>query len=599
MNKDNLKTKKLAHICRELIQDGNKLSRRDLSMATGMSLGTINYILRKGEEINYFQSNGEHFNVTQTGLNFMEQFKVDNAIILAAGFGLRCVPLTYETPKGLLTVYGKPMLERQIEQLLEKKISEIIIVVGYMKEKFDYLIDKYGVKLLYNPEYSTKNNLTSLYCALPYLKGSYILCADNWIEKNIFNAYEAESWFSCLYMEGNTNEWCVEQTKNERIKKISIGGADAWAIVGPAYFSRIFSEKFAALLREYYSMPGTEDYYWEHVLRENISKLPMYMNKQTDNVHEFEDLSELRRYDDSYINNSNNVIMESIASFFCVPEEKISDIFPIKEGLTNKSFHFCIGENGFVYRFPGIGTEKLINRANEKYVYDAIKPMGISDNVLFFDANTGVKISEYIENARNADPFNDVELRVCMEQIRKVHTNSVKSAHSYDIASMIEYYYSLAEEINAIRFSDVGVVRDNMRQLLKLRQIFNIPEVLCHGDFAHVNVLLLPDNTSRIIDWEFSGMSDPIMDVSMFAIFAQFDRARIDLSLHMYLGRDATKEEFARLYMYVALSGFLWCMWSEYKQRLGQEFGEYPMIMYRYMKDYYDLLKRGNYITIG
>jgi thiamine kinase-like enzyme len=312
-------------------------------------------------------------------------------------------------------------------------------------------------------------------------------------------------------------------------------------------------------------------------------------------VHEFENLDELRSYDDSYINNSNNIIMQSIAKLFRVAEGKIQDIFPIKDGLTNKSFHFRVDENRFVFRVPGIGTEKLINRANEKYVYEAIKSLNISDVVVYFDADSGIKISRYFEDTRNADPFKDDELAVCMEQIRQVHLSCVKSAHSYDIESMIEYYYSLAEGINAIRFSDIDITRGYLHRLLELRKRLNIPETLCHGDYAHVNVLLLPDGESKLIDWEFSGMADPIMDVSMFAIFAQFDRARIDLSLRMYLGREATRKETIRLYMYVALSGFLWCMWSQYKQGLGQEFGEYPLIMYRYMKDYYDILIK-NYI---
>ena len=172
----------------------------------------------------------------------MSNFKVDNAIILAAGFGSRFVPLTYETPKGLLKVKGQVMLERQIEQLLEVGVEEIIIVVGYMKEKFDYLIDKYGVKLVYNPEFSSKNNLASLHLVREYLANTYILMADNWIEKNIFNTYEPHSWFSCLYFGGDTAEWCVTKSDEKgKIEEISIGGKDSWAIVGPSFFSEDLS----------------------------------------------------------------------------------------------------------------------------------------------------------------------------------------------------------------------------------------------------------------------------------------------------------------------------------------------------------------------
>jgi CTP:phosphocholine cytidylyltransferase-like protein/thiamine kinase-like enzyme len=528
--------------------------------------------------------------LTDTGQAFLDKFRVRNAIFLAAGFGSRCVPLTFETPKGLLEVYGKPMIERQIEQLLEKGISEIIIVVGYKKEKFDYLIDKYGVKLVYNPEYATKNNLASLHCVLPWLDSSYILMSDNWIEKNIFNLYEPHSWFSCLYFEGPTHEWCVTASAGNKIEFISIGGQDAWAVVGPAYFSPSFSARFKQLVTDYYKRPGTEDYYWEHILRENINSLPMYMNRQTGNVHEFENLEELRMFDPSYNRASHNKIMEGIAELFNVPEEKIQDIYPIKEGLTNSSFHFSIGAESYVYRIPGTGTDKLINRKNEKAVYDAIGKLGMADEIINFDAESGVKISRFIDNARVSDPFNDAELEICMKQIRKIHESGISSPNSYSIDKMIDYYVSLAEGLNAIRFSDIAETKEKVKRLLDVRRKLAIPDVLCHGDYAHVNVLVLPDGSSRIIDWEFAGMGDPVMDVAMYAIFAEFDKERIDLSLHFYLGREPAREEWIRLYMYVALGGFLWTMWSQYKQALGQEFGEYPLIMYRYMKDFYRLL---------
>lgn len=522
----------------------------------------------------------------------MRKIKVDNAIILAAGFGSRCVPLTYETPKGLLEVNGKPMLERQIEQVLEKGIEEIIIVVGYMKERFDYLIDKYNVKLVYNSEFSTKNNLASLYCVRDYLKNSYVLVADNWIEQNIFNTYETRSWFSCPYIEGETAEWCVTKSdEDDRITQLTIGGKDSYVIVGPAFFTKDFSDTFKSLLEKYYKDIRAADYYWEHILLWHLEELPMYMNKQQDNVFEFENLEELRMYDKSYENNTKCMIMEYISDRFNVEQEKIRGIEPLKAGVTNFSFVFSISGKRYVFRLPGIGTDKLINRFNEKYVYEVIMPLGISDEVVDFNAENGIKIARYYENSHIADPYNDDHLAKSMRHLFKLHKNKFTIEHRFDIENMINYYYSLAKEANAIRFSDVEEVLIKVEELHNFSKKLAIPEILCHGDFAHTNVLLLPDGSTKIIDWEYSGAADPIMDVSMYSIYAEFDRERIDLALNLYLGRSPNKNEQARLYLYVALAGFLWCMWGQYKQSLGQEFGEYPLKMYRYMKDFYKILK--------
>lgn len=516
---------------------------------------------------------------------------VDNAIILAAGLGSRFVPLTYETPKGLLEVHGQPMLEHQIEQLIEAGITEIIVVVGYMKEAFEYLIDKYGVKLVFNPDYATKNNLWSLRCAAEYLKNSYVLVADNWIERSIFNAEESSSWFSCLKFDGDTDEWCIETDDAGWIEKIEIGGAGSLAIVGPAFFNEGFSVRFRELMGEYAKRPEADGYYWEHILKEHIDELPMRVNEQTGNVHEFECLEELRAYDVSYVVDSRNSVMRFIAKAFGVEESAIEDIFPLKEGVTNNSFHFAIGGEEYVLRVPGIGTDKQIDRRSEKLVYDSIAPLGISDEVVLFDAESGIKITRYWRDVRSADPFDDCDLEISMKQIRQVHDLKIEIPHRFDIGRMITDYYALAESANAIRFRDIEQAKHMVRNLFELKKLVDVPEILCHGDCAHINMLILPNGAGKVIDWEYAGMADPVMDVSMYAIFAEFDKERIDLALRMYVGGEPSETEQTRCYLYVALAGFLWCMWAEYKQALGQEFGEYPMTMYRYLKDFYRILE--------
>ena len=108
--------------------------------------------------------------LTQAGDSLLNTHRIDNAVILSAGMSTRFVPLNFEIPKGLLTVKGEPLIERQICQLREKGIEEIIIVVGYMKEQFEYLVGKYGVILVETDEYETKNNHASIWAARQYLK---------------------------------------------------------------------------------------------------------------------------------------------------------------------------------------------------------------------------------------------------------------------------------------------------------------------------------------------------------------------------------------------------------------------------------------------
>jgi CTP:phosphocholine cytidylyltransferase-like protein/thiamine kinase-like enzyme len=591
-------------LLREIIL-GTETTQRELAETLGFSLGKVNSLISQAESEGYLESEAGQYAITSSGSDFLKSFMVDNAIILTAGFGSRFVPLTYETPKGLLKVFGQPMIERLIEQLKEKGIDEIILVVGYMKETFDYLIDKYDVTIVFNPEFSAKNNLASLYVARQHLKNSYLLVADNYIENNIFNTYESESWFSSLYFPEKSAEWYVnKQSKAGRIEEITIGGADGYVIVGPAYFNKTFSTQFSKYLEEYYARPETDNFYWEHILRDHLDTLPMYINDQTGNVHEFENLAELREYDKSYLDDTKSKLMEHIARVFKVDQSAISDIEPLKDGVTNQSFIFSVSNDSYgkvdkyVFRLPGTGTDKLIDRSNEKLVYEHIAPLNIADEIVDFDSESGIKISRYYENSRIATPLSDSDLDVAMTMIKKVHDQAFHIDHSFDIASMIDYYQSLAESINAIRFTDIADVKQDVRHLMDFKDKIAIPEILCHGDYAHTNILFLEDGSAKVIDWEYAGASDPIMDVSMYGIYALFDKERIDLCLRLYLKREPSKSEWARLYLYVALGGYLWCMWAEYKQGLGQEFGEYPLQMYRYMKDFYKLLVEGGYLEI-
>ena len=114
--------------------------------------------------------------ITQEGEAQLAPYLVDNAIIMAAGYSARCMPLSNVMPKGLFQVKGEILIEREIKQLLEAGIEEIIVVTGFMAEKFEYLKERYGVILIENKDFDKYNNMASLYAAQNYMKNSYILC---------------------------------------------------------------------------------------------------------------------------------------------------------------------------------------------------------------------------------------------------------------------------------------------------------------------------------------------------------------------------------------------------------------------------------------
>ena len=178
----------------------------------------------------------------------ISQYKVDNAIIMAAGFSSRFAPLSYTTPKALLKVKGEIMIERQIRQLIEAGVPDIYVVVGHKKEMFYYLSEKYGVHIIENPDYASRNNHSSIYAAREYLGNSYICSADNYFMENVFEPYVYEPYYSAVYMSGPTTEYCLSTNFNGRITHVKIGGSDSWCMMGHSYWDRKFSQSFVDLL---------------------------------------------------------------------------------------------------------------------------------------------------------------------------------------------------------------------------------------------------------------------------------------------------------------------------------------------------------------
>ena len=414
---------KYAYLLREIFEC-NTITQRELAQKMSLSLGSVNTLIKEALSLNYITKCDNMTVLTLSGLEYLSAFKVDRAIIMAAGFGSRFVPLTFETPKGLLEVFGERMIERQIKQLHEVGIYDIVIVVGYLKEHFDYLIDKYNVKLVYNPDYSTKNNISTLHYAAEYIKGFnvYILSSDNWMRENMYHRYEPYSWYSSIYMEGNTNEWVLKFNKKREITDIKVGGKDAYVMYGPVYFCKDFSNVFIPILEKAFFTPGSDDWYWENVLMNEIKAenkyLPaMHINPQPDNqVYEFENLEELRAFDDRYKENSGNVALELIAKVFDIPQSRIKGLRTLKAGMTNKSFLFEVDNQSYICRIPGKGTDVLIDRKHEYDSYMAVKDLHITERIIYFDRESGYKISKFYDGSRNADPENKEEMGRCMEE---------------------------------------------------------------------------------------------------------------------------------------------------------------------------------------
>ncbi|GHU64628.1 hypothetical protein FACS189447_01840 [Spirochaetia bacterium] len=239
--------------------------------------------------------------LTEEGYTALSPYKVDNAIIMAAGRSSRCLPFSEIMPKGLFKIKNEVLLERQIEQIKAAGINQIVLVVGYQKEKFMYLKDKYGVLIIENNEYSTRNNIHSLFVAQGFMKNSYICCSDNYFVHNGFRDYVYDSYYSAGYADTFMEEYCITRMDGDYIAGIVKGGEKKWFTLGEAYFSKNFSSKFIELLNAEYSDPGIYKLLMDDYLAKHIDVLKMRLKEDTNkDIKEFDSIEECIAFDPGF-----------------------------------------------------------------------------------------------------------------------------------------------------------------------------------------------------------------------------------------------------------------------------------------------------------
>lgn len=276
-----------------------------------------------------------------------------NAIIMAAGTSSRFVPLSSEIPKGLLEVKGEILIERQIRQLQEAGVGDITIVVGYKAEKFQYLKDKFGVDLVFNEDFERYNNTSSIVRVLDKLGNTFICSSDNYFPENVFTEISAQSYYSALFANGITGEYCMEPDADGNIRKVTVGGHDGWYMIGHVYLSEDFSNHFRPLLAKEYEKEEVRYGYWEDVYINHIADLPpMKIRKySTHEIEEFDSIDELRLFDPTYLSDSRSSVLKEISRHLNCDEVDLHDFRNLPH--EGKSLHFLFSKGTDRYLFNG------------------------------------------------------------------------------------------------------------------------------------------------------------------------------------------------------------------------------------------------------
>ncbi len=577
--------------------------------------------------------------------------KVDNAIIMAAGMSTRFVPLSLVTHKALIPVKGEVLIERLITQLKEKNINDILIVTGYRAQDFEYLKDKYQVRLVHNPDYRVRNNHSSLYRVKDYLGNSLICSADNYYTENVFSEFEDEPYYSSIYIKNKTDEWCIQADKQGYINNITIGGKDSDIMIGHAFFDEMFSKTFINILEEVYDNPGTYPQLWEAIYMEHLDELKLKIKRhEPDQILEFDSLKDLQKFDKSYKQHIDNEYLNKITKELDTKIKKIKKIKPLYSnneligfqfknqkkkyrylldkdllfvksrlisgehiheiknilkdqqipfskdlsifklgGLTNNNYLVDTKNEKLVVRLPGKGTNELINRKQELECIEAIQETNLDVEILYFNPVSGVKISRYIDDAMtlNKNSLTD-HLRRLADNLKKLHQSKISIPIEFDVFGKIEYYENLIKNNTLPDYQETKGRIKSLKHKIKFND-----HVLCHNDPLPENNIVTKDH-HYLIDWEYAGTNDPFWDVAAPIVEAELSKKDERRFLKYYFDREPNKQELINLEYQKVLMDFLWSLWGLYLTEQGNDYLDYTMMRYhralKYLKNVERLL---------
>lgn len=548
-------------------------SHRKIRDIASLSTGYISQTIKEFRDKGWVNEEG----LTEKGLEALLPFKADNAIIMAAGMSTRFVPISLEKPKGLLVVKNEVLIERQIEQLQDAGINEIVLVLGYKKEAFFYLEDKFeGINIIINPEYNTKNNTHTLYLAQKYIKNSYICSSDDYFEENPFEEYVYQSYYASVHVTEKTNEWYMIPDSKGNIAKVQKSGEDGFIMLGHVYWDRHFSAGMIGLLNEDHGVGDYDGVLWEQVLAEHVKDLPPMEIKEyaADAIFEFDSLDELRAFDSNYVNHTHSKIMKNIAKVLDCKESDILNFKTIKEGLTNTSFVFEVAGKKYVYRHPGEGTETIISRPHEKKALELAKSIGVDPTFIYMDEKAGWKLSSFVEGIRVPLYDNFEDSKRVLDVLRKLHKRKLSVDWSFlpwEEAGKIEVM--LRSSKDGIADTEFDKLKEQVEKCYKKCRGDGVEMCFCHCDTYAPN-WMLTDTDTVLIDWEYAGNADPGCDIGTYIMDSMWEVEDAKKFINEYCGDDVTEAQMFHYLAYTAILSYYWYVWALYREACGAVMGE-------------------------
>ncbi len=483
---------------------------------------------------------------------------------------------------------GICLMNRNLSILKECGYNKIYVVAGFGYELFLKYQDDI-VTILYNKDYEFTASMGSLALCKDFIKEDFLLVeSDTFFEKTVVEQLSALSEGNCISMteESGSGDECFVETKHGFVTKITKDRHRVCNFEGEMMgVTRISADTFSKLISawekssnpylnyEYLLMDVTESIDRPYVRFKNV------IWGDVDCMDDFKRLQnevyrKLRRrenpFDEENLRNHLQTIFEG---------KDVSDVRIVKiGGMSNKNFKVTIDGKSYVLRVPGNGSEGMVERENEEFNAMEACKLGVNPEIRYFNPLNGIKLADFVENAETLNAAT-IQRHDNMRKIaaiyRTVHNSHIRLKNEFNLFHEIKKYDILMEKAGAVMYEGWEDVRPRVMALEGYLNSLGVDLKPCHNDALYENFIKATDGTVYLIDWEYSGMNDPMADFAALFIEAGFEKENEDYILDKYFEGDIPFDAHKKILCYQILWDYLWAQWTVIKEAKGDDFGTY------------------------
>lgn len=480
------------------------------------------------------------------------------------------------------------LLDRTIGALREMHYTNILLVIGYKAELFQkYASD--DVTLIENTQYEFTASMGSLALVKDYVKDDFLLLeSDTFYERIVLEKLSSRTYGNCISMteESGSGDECFVETKSGFVTKITKDRHRVCHFEGEMIgASRICFDTYKKLIAAWENASNPYLNY-EYLLMDVTEPLDrpviMFQNLIWGDVDCSDDFNKLeneiypklRKREDPF--DSENLMMH-LQEIFPGEDVRKAEIIQIG-GMSNKNFRVNFNGKSYVLRVPGNGSEGMVERTNEEFNAREACKMGVNPEIRYFNARTGIKLADFVENAETLNAAT-IQRHDNMNKIAKiyqtVHGAHIRLKNEFNIFQEIEKYDVLIQKSEATMYEGWEEIRPRVMALEGYLNELGVELCPCHNDALYENFIKAMDGTIYLIDWEYSGMNDPMADFAALFIEAGFTKENEDYMLNKYFNGNIPENAFEKILCYEILWDYLWAQWTVIKEANGDDFGTY------------------------